>query len=160
MVPSTSTRTLTVNPAFLQEIKEVNEDLWSTLTKVRSAFDDPEKLRENPHALINMVGDLRDQLALHFALEEAFGYFEDPLEVAPRFSEQAISLRDEHSALYLEVCRICELAERLSIDQDTTGLEQQLTREFQSFDQRLHKHESAESDLILAAYDDDFGGGD
>jgi len=39
--------------------------------------------------LVDWLSELRDQLALHFALEEAYGYFDEPLHVAPQLAEKA-----------------------------------------------------------------------
>jgi hypothetical protein len=62
--------------------------------------------------LADLLGRVRDQLAMHFALEEAYGYFEEPLSVAPRLSSQADALRNQHGDLYLAICELVDQAQR------------------------------------------------
>ena len=95
----TSTGTVTVNAAFLQEIKEVNQELWSLLAELRHRCQRPIA-PGHCRQLIDKISLLRDQLALHFSLEEAYGYFDDPVDVAPQLSRQAEHLRSEHRELY------------------------------------------------------------
>src|SRR5262245_61954266 len=95
MTVITTTGTVTVNAAFLQEIKEVNQELWSLLADLRHRCQRPIA-PGHCRLLIDKLCQLRDQLALHFSLEEAYGYFEDPVEVAPQLSRQAEMLRSEH----------------------------------------------------------------
>jgi len=70
MATANTTRTVTVNAAFLQEIKEVNQDLWRLLADVRRMCDTPATIDSAPRRFFGLVEELRDQLALHFALEE------------------------------------------------------------------------------------------
>ncbi len=154
-----ATATVTVNAAFLQELKEVNLELWKLLAEVRMQCG----RWMSSHTLsdtIQKLQDLRDQLALHFALEEAYGYFEDPLEVAPQFAEKAVALRDEHRDIYVDLCDLVEQAERLFYDQEIATLVTWLGPRFVSFDVRLKDHESRENELIMDAYDCDIGVGD
>ena len=64
--------------------------------------------------MVDLLIELQDQLALHFALEEAYGYFDDPIWVAPHISDLAESLRAEHVALYSELCDLAEQAGSLA----------------------------------------------
>ena len=111
MATLTSTGTVTVNAAFLQEIKEVNQDLWRLLDRLREMCANPAIIRSRRSQFLGQIEELRDQLALHFALEEAYGYFEDPVYVAPQLCDRAFALRDEHRQLYLEVCQLEERAQ-------------------------------------------------
>jgi hypothetical protein len=159
MTIATLTGTVTVNAAFLAEIKEVNQELWTLLAELRHRCQRPI----NPGAcrhLIDKLCLLRDQLALHFALEEAYGYFEDPVHVAPRLGRQADQLRNEHKRLYLDFCELVDRAERMFYDEQHAALALWLGPEFLEFDQRLRSHEERENELIFQAYEDDIGGGD
>ena len=91
MAVSISTTTVTVNAAFLQEIKEVNHELWQLLADLRHRCQRPIA-PGTCRVLVDKLCELRDQLALHFALEEAYGYFEDPVDVAPQLCRQADAL--------------------------------------------------------------------
>jgi len=159
MTVITTTGTVTVNAAFLQEIKEVNQELWSLLADLRHRCQRPIA-PGHCRLLIDKLCQLRDQLALHFSLEEAYGYFEDPVEVAPQLGRQAEILRAEHKELYLDFCDLVERAERMFYDEQHAALALWIGPEFLNLDQRLKSHEERENELIMDAYDGDIGVGD
>ncbi|MCI0360065.1 MAG: hypothetical protein L0211_16430, partial [Planctomycetaceae bacterium] len=64
MSVATLTATVTVNAAFLQEIKEVNQELWSLLSELRHRCQRP-LAPAHCRLLIDKLCQLRDQLALH-----------------------------------------------------------------------------------------------
>lgn len=159
MTTALATATVTINAAFLQEIKEVNHELWSLLTDLRHRSQRPIAPGQC-RLLLDKLAELRDQLALHFALEEAYGYFEGPLDAAPRLSHQAEQLRGEHKVLYLDFCQLVDRAELMFYDEQHTALALWIGDEFLNFDERLRSHEEREIDLIFEAYDGDIGGED
>ena len=160
MVTAAATRTVTVNAAFLQEIKEVNQDLWRLLADVRRMCATPATIDSAPRRFLGFVEELRDHLALHFALEEAYGYFDDPIDVAPRLCKQADELRAEHYVLYVMVVDLGASAESLTGPSRPIGAVLTVVAEFQEFDQRFKRHESLENELIMQEYGDDIGVGD
>ncbi len=160
MAVGKTTSTVTVNAAFLQEIKEVNADLWRLLDDVRHLCHDPHYVRSHRRRLVLMLGTLRDQLALHFALEEAYGYFEDPVFVAPRLSLKASTLRDEHKTLYSQICALADEVEKQYYAGRLVTVAARITKQFMAFDELICRHESDENELILQAYEDDIGVGD
>jgi iron-sulfur cluster repair protein YtfE (RIC family) len=160
MLTAIATGTVTVNAAFLQEIKEVNQDLWRLLANVRRMCDSAACIDSAPRRFFGLVEQLRDLLALHFALEEAYGYFDDPVDVAPQLCERAEALRDEHRDLYLKIVDLSETSELLTQPLRPTGTVLVAVRKFRSFDQQFTRHESLENELILSEYDDDIGVGD
>jgi hypothetical protein len=159
MTVITTTGTITVNAAFLQEIKEVNHELWDVLAQLRHRCQRPIA-PSSCRQLIDRLCQLRDQLALHFSLEEAYGYFEDPIDVAPQLSRAAERLRAEHKELFLDLCDLFERAERMFYDEQHAALALWIGPEFLDFDSRLRSHEERENDLIMEAYDGDIGVGD
>jgi len=159
MTVITSTGTVTVNAAFLQEIKEVNQELWSLLAHLRHRCQRPIAPGQC-RQLIDKLSQLRDQLALHFSLEEAYGYFDDPVDVAPQLSREAERLRAEHKELYLDFCDLIDRAERMFYDEQHAALALWIGPEFLALDQRLREHEASENELIMDAYDGDIGVGD
>ncbi|MEO8495644.1 MAG: hemerythrin domain-containing protein [Planctomycetota bacterium] len=160
MATAIETRTVTINAAFLLEIKEVNQDLWRLLADVRRMCGSPATIDAAPRRFFGLVEVLRDQLALHFALEEAYGYFEDPIVVAPRLCRQANRLRSEHRELYLMVVDLGETAESLAHPSRVIGTVLTAVKQFKAFDERLQRHESLENELIMQEYGDDIGVGD
>lgn len=157
---TTSTATVTINAAFLQEIKEVNQEVWQLLDTVRDLCSDPTRISEDPHRFVDLTADLRDQLALHFALEEAYGYFDEPLYVAPRLAEQAESLRAQHRDLYRQFSDFAEHVEGLNSHARLPAVTKEVAHRFQAIDRHLREHEAREEELILQAFDDDIGVGD
>ncbi|MEZ6131277.1 MAG: hypothetical protein R3C59_21590 [Planctomycetaceae bacterium] len=67
----TATHTVTVNAAFLQEIKDDDEQLRTLLEQTRQACKSLSYLDISASRLASLLAELRDQLAMHFALEEA-----------------------------------------------------------------------------------------
>jgi len=160
MAMEIATGTVTINAAFLQEIKEVNDELWSLLSKVRHACSRPIALSGNCRYFVNMLLELRDQLALHFALEEAYGYFEDPAQVSPQLAHQAERLRDEHRRLYSHLSDIVERAETMLEEGHQALLATSIPGQFILFDEALQNHEHRENELLMSMMDDDIGTGD
>ena len=123
--------TITVNAAFLREVKEDNAHLRELLTAVANVLAEPLPRRIRPKALAELLGRLRDQLATHFSLEEFFGYFDDALDVAPHLSERADVLRAEHGELFMQLCGIVEQCEKQSKSSKNSLLQKR---------QKKHKH--------------------
>lgn len=160
MAVQNRTSTVTINAAFLQEIKEVHEDLWKLLEDVRQVCSDAHNVRECGRRVADLMGNLRDQLALHFALEEAYGYFEDPVRAAPHLSDAARVLRDEHEGLYATVRDLADDLEEQFRAGKLGACAEDVVKRFGRYHDQLKRHEARENELILEAYDDDLGVGD
>jgi predicted ribosome quality control (RQC) complex YloA/Tae2 family protein len=155
-----ATSTVTLNVAFLQEIKEVNEELWQLLDRLRYTCSRPLDITDHSRFFAGMLSELRDQLALHFALEEAYGYFEDPAEVNAYVSREADRLRNEHRRLYSQISKIAERAEVFLEEGHYTLLATTIPGQFILFDAALQNHENHENELLMQAIDNDIGVGD
>lgn len=154
------TATVTLNAAFFQEIKDDNLRLQELQQELREVFTADRPLGVSRFTLIELLSELRDHLATHFALEEAFGYFDDPVDAAPHLCEEAERLRAQHCELFIEVCRLVDRAvDRLS-DQGTIRGYRQVAYEFHRFDAQLQEHERRENELIMRAFNNDIGIGD
>lgn len=155
---NTSTRQVTVNAAFLKEIKEDNlhlKQLWDQISPL--AVHVETAINHWPE-LIKLLAELRDQLAIHFALEEAYGYFDEAVDIAPQLSAQAENLRGDHQVLFRQICDLADEITEVPIENDelSKGFIKGLSRFKASFE----KHEEAELKLILESLDDDLGVGD
>jgi hypothetical protein len=160
MGTATTTATVTVNAAFFQEIKDASSELWQLLARLRHAFSRPISPGVACRRYVEWLSELRDQLAVYFSLEEFYGYFEEPLAVAPHLCDRADALRNEHGDLYRELCDIIDSAEQLLYDGKYATLITQISQSFVDFDYRLKEHEAREADLILQMFDEDLGVGD
>jgi iron-sulfur cluster repair protein YtfE (RIC family) len=155
---NTSTRQVAVNAAFLKEIKEDNlllKSLWDRISPLAAHI---ETATNHWPELITLLSDLRDQLAIHFTLEEAYGYFDDAIDIAPQLSLQAENLRGQHRNLFEQIRDLADRVTEVSIES-----EQQSTafmKRFRRFRQDLENHEEEELKLILESLDDDLGVGD
>ena len=154
---SKSNRRLSVNAAFMKDIKDDNRELKRLLDEIQPLMEHPEKAANHWQEIIALVSDLRDQLAFHFSLEEAYGYFDEAIETEPQLSVQAESLRSEHGVLFNQICKLVESCADLDVeDHDKIG---KSLDTFRAFELKFQRHEEAELKLILAAMDDDLGVG-
>ncbi len=147
-----TTATVSVNPAFFQEIKEVNQELWQLLTRIREFISRPAAMRLARDEFIGMLSRLRDNLAMHFALEEFYGYFEEPVVVFPRLGRLADELRAEHRSLYLEAAAIADWAEKVRCHHKFSRASQRIALRLTSFLDQFEQHEFREDELIIQAY--------
>jgi hypothetical protein len=156
-----TSRTVAINAAFLQEIKLDNTALRGLLESLRRSVGQSWSKQAQAARFTMLLGELRDQLAVHFTLEEAFGYFEDAIEQAPRLCEKAHALREQHAELFTELCLLVEeAADSAASKIPLQRWSHRLIVAFRRFDRRLRQHEHEENELILAAFDDDIGVGD
>jgi hypothetical protein len=152
------TRRLTVNAAFLKDIKDDNRDLKNLLDKIYPLAEHPQTASNHWQELINLFADLWDQLALHFTLEEAYGYFDDAIVTAPQLSVTAECLRGQHPVLFELIRALADRAPEVRIDSGDQV--KRFLDEFNRFRIEFEKHEEDELKLILDAMDDDIGVGD
>ena len=151
-------QTVTLDPVFMQEIKEDDRQLRLVLDRFRELVFDRSLAETDRPRLARLVMDVRDRLAFHFTLEEAYGYFDDPVTVAPRLSERVEELRVEHDELYADLGRISDLFEDLESFQ---AVDLATFREMScEFLHRFDLHEAAENALISQAFNEDIGVGD
>lgn len=155
-----ATGTVTVNAAFLQEIKDDSREFRQLLCQASEMLGPAHLSTVEPKRIVDLLLRLRDQLALHFTLEEAYGYFEDALNSAPQLSEQAELLRNQHQPLFMDLCRIVEAAEQMLYGESDDHARARIARMFHNFRADMQLHEAREQDLILAAFNDDIGAGD
>ncbi len=149
----TSTQTLVVNPAFLQEIKDSNPDLWHTVHQMRQVCECDDEPAPVSRQLARLLDELRDQLALQFSLEESYGYMAVPEQSSRALSELATQTQSQHRMLYVALTELAEAAEELQyrgVEPNQLRVLLQRTREF---DQNLRDHEQTENELIEKSFD-------
>lgn len=165
---SDQSRRLTVNAAFLKDIKDDSRDLKILIERMRLITQPREAAANHWSELLNLFADLRDQLALHFGLEEAYGYFDEAIGAETELSITADRLRSQHAALFEDARHLAEAA----VDAHTgdpaiegespevTTAQERILNRFDEFLEQFHEHEEAELKLILDALDVDTGVGD
>ena len=152
MLITSATKTLGVNAAFLQEIKDSNPDLAHAIHAVRAACHSDQTAAETARQLVRLLDDLRDSLAFQFALEETYGYIEGTRSSSETMSEMAERARNQHCGLYLEISSLCEQAEELQYRGFACDHVRDLIQATEQFDAQLVQHERLEADLIERAY--------
>lgn len=154
---SKTTTTLTVNPAFLQEIKDSNPELWCCVRKLREACEIYVASSVDPRQLVDLIAELREHLQLQFELEESFGFIECPGAVSHRLCELAEQAHGQHFRLFLQLSDLHEFADELQYRGCSATEVSQLIQETLDFDEALQEHERCESELIDSAYFDQRG---
>jgi iron-sulfur cluster repair protein YtfE (RIC family) len=152
-------RRLTINAAFLKDIKDDNRVLKQLMERIIPLVEHPQVATNHWQELVGLLADLRDQLAMHFALEEAYGYFDDAVVTAPQLSLAAECLKDQHPRLFE---RIRHLADRAGAVRPDDGSEpvRKVLADFTHFRAEFEKHEEEEFRLIFDALENDLGVGD
>jgi hypothetical protein len=148
---ATITRLLTVNPAFLQEIKEDNHEVRQLLHHAKASISRPRGMHLDLRQFVDLLGRLRDQIGMHFALEEAYGYFDDAIVEDPTLSHEAAELRAEHQLLFRDLCAVVEQAERLFYHETDPYRFRDVVAGLRRFYVDLEDHEAREDCLILTA---------
>lgn len=148
IVKTTSQQTtLGINAAFLQEVKESNVQLWSTLRELRTHVLEDCEPSYVARRFVELLGELRDCLAFEFSLEETYG-FVSGIPARAASGNGALKARAQHSELYLHLHELCEQVEeaqyRGTIRRDLASY----FDAFSYFDECLAAHEALESELI------------
>ncbi|MEE2935539.1 MAG: hemerythrin domain-containing protein [Planctomycetota bacterium] len=149
------TRHLAVNAAFLKDIKDDNHDLKAIVDQIAPLSEHYQTAVNHWPELVGLLEQLRDQLALHFSLEEAYGYFDDAINQAPQLSVDAECLRSQHPSLFKTIRGLADSV--LEVNTDNIEHVQKFLNDYRSFQQQFAAHEEAELKLILDAMDDDLG---
>ena len=99
-------------------------------------------------SLVSLLNSLTAHLQMHFELEEDECYFAEVVKKAPSLGPEVERLVHEHALLLAEASRLVELSkEAFSKCADTA----ELANRFESFRERLRKHELAECELVEVA---------
>ena len=152
------TRRLAVNAAFMKDIKDDNRELKQLLDQLTPMTSHPEVASNHWPEITQLLANLCDQLALHFSLEEAYGYFDHAIETEPQLSQRAETLRGEHVGLFEEARHLAEQVVEVS-RQEIEPIAKFLIK-IKTFRLSFERHEEAELKLILDALNDDIGVGD
>ncbi|MFK8111787.1 MAG: hypothetical protein AB8B91_06280 [Rubripirellula sp.] len=145
--------TLVVNPAFLQEIKDSNPDLWHTVHQLRQACECNDEPTKVSRQLTRLLDCLRDQLAMQFSLEESYGYLSVPESPSRSLGELAALAKSQHGSLYMELSDLAEQAEELQYRGVESQQLRQLVGRTKQFDGALREHELCENELIERSFD-------
>lgn len=148
-----ATKTLVVNPAFLQEIKDSNPDLWHTVHQLRQVCECDDEPASLSRQLTRLLDGLRDQLALQFSLEESYGYVVVPDLPSRTLGELASRAQSQHGMLYMQLSELAEQSEELQYRGVELPHLRRLIQSTRQFDTELREHERIENELIERSFD-------
>jgi hypothetical protein len=152
MAVATALKATMINAAFLQEVKDSHVELWDSVHQLRQMIEGSTCTASNARTLVSLLGQLRDQLAFEFSLEEAYGFIEGCRGIAPVVSQRAATAKQQHRELYLLIHELCEQAEEAQYrgvaDRDFS----ELLAMAAEFDAQLRAHELLESELITNGF--------
>jgi hypothetical protein len=144
----------TLHDSIGRQIGDEHAALHEMLQAIQTAMRERRLGRES---LAQAVAEVKRQVVEHFDHEECGGYFAEALEAAPHWSERAAGLLAEHAAMAGELEMFCkQVGESLAGPSDWHALEQCFAR----FVARFQAHETAENELLQAAYGEDIGSAD
>lgn len=146
---TTPTSAVTINTAFLLEIKEDNTELEDLLTESRAAAADIATRTSGWQQFVELLWHLRDNVAMHFVLEEAYGYFDNPSSDTTELGPDTASVRAQHETLYAELCSIVDHAEQRLYGERPHVPARQIAQELIAFCDHLLEHDVQEHALIL-----------
>ncbi|TWT65744.1 hemerythrin domain-containing protein [Crateriforma conspicua] len=158
MNTSDTARRLGVNAAFLKDIKDDNQHLKQLLDRIDPLIKHPTVACNHWSEISALLDELRDQLAFHFSLEEAYGYFDSALDTDPLRSAEAEHLRAAHPKLFARIRDLADRAGETAPDAETKVAA--VVSDYKTFFRSFADHEEAELRLILSTLDDDIGVGD
>jgi hypothetical protein len=145
-------RTTIVNAAFLQEVKDSNLKLWSVLRELRDLRVGGFESRELSRELVELLGELRDAIALEFSLEETYGFIEGSARIGGIGMPDASLAKHQHRELYLQLHELCERVEEAQYRGTISRELSKYLEDFDRFDVAFRTHEEFEAELIRCAF--------
>ena len=149
---------LTLNVAFLHEIKQDQIELTLIFKEIHNQLGTPAR---DPRTLFEALSQLRDELETYFALEEFYGYFQSAMTSHPAISQRADRLKSQHESLYVQICDLVEKAEGILYGElPCAKTWQSIALGYDLFLLAFKQHEQQEMELMLMLCNDELGVGD
>ena len=137
-----------------RRIFEEHEHLRALLGQAEKFFaQEPQQTAD----VANVLDELITELKLHFMHEEEGGYLSEALSQAPRLTDRATELQQQHPQM-LKAVR--ELYEQAQAGDGSAGWWSSLRADYQSLAEQIHAHETGENDLVQEAFTEDIGAND
>lgn len=152
------TPAVSINPAFFQEIKEDHQYLQDLFDELHDLCSTDSTADLEPVFFHQLIAALRDQIALHFSLEEHLGYFDNPVEINAGLYTVADNLRAQHTELFAEIADLADQAADLLYPWIETPSLSEVVKQFLHFREKYLRHEKREWELIWTAQQIDIGG--
>jgi hypothetical protein len=141
-------RAVTVNAAFFREIKDENRGLQEVINTVKLFAIAGVYRSGEGVVLARHLKELRQQIRMQFALEQAYGYFDGPISVDPETSRRATALRAEHAELWSELESLYGQARRAVNEPAGKSVRVALADRVDALVERFELHQRDENELI------------
>ena len=148
---------ITINVAFLQEIKQETIELRELIESVATTLS--RAPFPSPRCIMELMYRVREELETYFALEECYGYFDQAAVLNPSVSACAEQLKSEHEQLFLNFNDVVELIEQI-VYRETHATLADVSAAFDEFRAQFDLHEQCEMELMLRLCNEDLGVGD
>jgi len=139
---------LTINAAFLQEIKEACSPLWERVYQLRESALNGLPLSVDVNHWVSQLTDLRAQLVNAFSLEETYGYITSASRPLAGVPFDPSEVRAQHAELYMQLSELCEQVEEAQYRGTIVRDFSNYSVAFSSFADALQCHEQNEARLI------------
>ncbi len=139
---------VTINPAFLQEVKEAYSSVWENMHQLLDAAARGLPLSVDMNHWVAQLSSLRGQLSSEFSLEETYGYVTNATQVISCHNLDPAVTRSQHAELYLQLSELCEQVEEAQYRGTLMRDFPSYAESFFAFIDRLQAHERSEAKLI------------
>jgi hypothetical protein len=146
------------DPKLRSELREDQHHLHELTLAIDELLSHPRIAENHWNDVQSLWGELRDQLSLHFALEEAEGYLNISRSANPECVCTAEYLKLQHAELFGEICAVAEAA--CDVESNHQRRVAATIARYRRFRSALDAHEEAEWNLIEEAWGKDLGVGD
>lgn len=141
-----------------RELKDDNSRLHELSAEIERLISDARIAANHWSELQELLTAFRDQLSLHFALEESEGYLDLSNSGNPEFVCSAEYLKLQHVELFEDINAVAEAA--CDTPNDNLRRIEAVLGRYRRFRWSFEAHEESEWNLMQSAYDDDIGVGD
>lgn len=139
---------VTINAAFLQEIKEACSPLSDRVYQLRESALNGLPLSVDLNQWVSQLTDLRAQLVNAFGLEETYGYITSASKPFSWVPFDPSEVRGQHAELYMQLSELCEQVEEAQYRGTILRDFSIYSEAFSSFADAFQSHEKHEAQLI------------
>ena len=133
----------TVSFDIFREIEDEHRELDRAYASMRSILGTADPNRSQ--IVRQRFAQLHSLLECHFAREEEDGFFDEILEMAPRFSNRVAALQAEHDEL---LNRLADFDIRITTTADLLTEYDSFRSDFDEFLAACEEHEACENSLV------------
>jgi hypothetical protein len=156
-LPDSQPATVAINAAFFEEVKEAHHELEALIKRIRRLCQPADWSDTACRELSDKLNLLAELTGSYFALEETYGYFEDPVFVNAIYSHRVSDLRAEHRNLLAEIRQLSDHAARLLYHGRLPDCGNAISARFSVFADQFERHEFRERELITEGFSVDLG---